>query len=156
MDTLATFGSSLYSGVNWASGGMSNLVQQGARFSMEAEKYLKIAGDIPFVGSCSAIFLRLPLTVVQFASSGIALLSTGISAAAKYFVEKTGDFSQNLLQAEIALRMGGNGLLNSARTVFEVIPIVGTVVLLPIDLIKYASSFEFINYLPKGGIQVFG
>lgn len=156
MDTLATFGNSLYSGLNSASRGMSNLIQQGALFSMEAEKYLNIAGEIPFVGSYSAALLRTPLTATQLASSAISLLLTGGSAIANYFVEKTADLSQHLLQAEIALRMGGNGLLNGSRAVFEVVPVLGTLVLLPIDLIKYASSFEFINYLPKGGLQVFG
>lgn len=157
MDTLATLGNSLYSGVNWASRGMSNLVQQGALLSIEAEKYLNIAGKIPFVGTLSSMFVRLPIIIfVQIPSASISLLLTATSAVANYFVEQAADFSHHLLQAEIALRMGANGILGIGRAVFEVVPLFATIVFIPFDLIKYFAQFEFINYLPKGGIQVFG
>lgn len=148
MNTLLGIGNSIHSGLNWASNGLSNHLVEIAHWAIDYEPKLNAFAKIPgtnIQASVEYFFIATYQTLAGMMSFPL----TGLAGALDYCFEAGVNSSRHLLQMEIALRMGTNGLLNYGRSLFSLIS--------PLTLAEWdwMAKAQLINYLPKGQIPVF-
>lgn len=118
-----------------------NNMNQIDRACLEVEKYLNVAGYVPFVGSITALGRHL-LGTVQIIV-GLATATFSALAAGYHKIRGNDAQAQNCLNLSFnALNYVGQGLLNNARAIIERFPLLPLLVTLPYDL----SSYKILKY----------